>query len=164
MKNCRCQKGGFMSSTDERRRKYDYRAEYLKHNKGFLFGHLYFCAMCGKPITKENMEVDHIVPLNKQGINHVVNCIATCRECNRRKSDKLDNRCVRQVFWKVFEEVLIGIRFLLSTTFKYCRIAILYPITNAKDSKQRAVVIIIYAVVIGLILLHYGGNYAIRSF
>ena len=153
-----------MSNTSERRSKYDYRAEYLKHNKGFFFGHIYFCAICGKPITRENMEVDHIVPLNKQGVNHVVNCVATCRECNRKKSDKLDHRCVRQVFWKIFEEILIGIRFLLCTIFKYGKVAILYPINNAKSDKQKIIIIIIYIIVIGLILLEYGGNYAIRSF
>ncbi|WP_394861648.1 HNH endonuclease [Paraclostridium bifermentans] len=95
-----------MSSTQERRNKYDYRTEYFKHNKG-LFGCIYFCSQCGRPLLKKDVEVDHIVPLAKMGINHKVNCVACCRHCNRSKSDKLDKRAIRGIIFKLIEEVLI---------------------------------------------------------
>lgn len=40
-----------------------YRKDFLKHNKG-LFGVLYFCVYCGKPITRKHMQVDHHVAIN----------------------------------------------------------------------------------------------------
>lgn len=40
-----------------------YRAEFLKHNKG-LFGSIYICVYCGKPITAKNMQVDHHIAIN----------------------------------------------------------------------------------------------------
>ena len=40
-----------------------YRTEFLKYNPG-LFGCLYFCVYCGKPITRKNMQVDHHIAIN----------------------------------------------------------------------------------------------------
>lgn len=40
-----------------------YRKDFLKYNKG-LFGCLYFCAYCGRPITRKNMQVDHHIAIN----------------------------------------------------------------------------------------------------
>lgn len=40
-----------------------YRAEFMKTNKG-LFGALYICVYCGKPITAKNMQVDHHIAIN----------------------------------------------------------------------------------------------------
>ena len=38
----------------------NYRATYLKHHKP-LTG-IYICAYCGKPMTKQHLTVDHIIP------------------------------------------------------------------------------------------------------
>ncbi len=94
-----------MSSTKERRQSFDYRTEYFKHNKG-IFG-IYFCAQCFKPLRKEDVEVDHIIPLSKMGPNSVINCVATCRHCNRSKSDTIDFRVVKGVMFKIVEELCI---------------------------------------------------------
>lgn len=94
-----------MSSTKERRQAFDYRTGYFKHNKG-VFG-LYFCAQCFKPLRKDDVEVDHIIPLSKMGPNSVINCVATCRHCNRSKSDIIDGRVIKGVIFKIVEEICI---------------------------------------------------------
>lgn len=40
-----------------------YREDFLRYNKG-IFGCLYFCAYCGRPITKKHMQVDHHIAIN----------------------------------------------------------------------------------------------------
>ena len=53
--------------SDKWARSQGYRQDFLKTNKG-LFGGLYFCVYCGKPITRKRMQVDHHI-----AINHVKN-------------------------------------------------------------------------------------------
>lgn len=92
-------------SVQDYRRSYDYRGEYFKKNPG-LFGCIWFCSLCHKPlIGKKNVEVDHIRPLNKGGLNHVSNCTACCRECNRSKSDIVDSRMYKEYTFKAFESM-----------------------------------------------------------
>ena len=90
-------------TTQEYRASYNYREEYFKQNPG-LFGCVWFCSQCFKPlIGKKNVVVDHIRPLNKGGRNHVSNCTACCRECNAAKSDIVDGRMYRGYVFKAFE-------------------------------------------------------------
>lgn len=90
-------------STQEYRRSYNYRSEYFKQNPG-LFGCIWFCSQCYKPLFgKKNVVIDHIVPLNKGGRNHVSNCTAICRKCNSSKSDIVDGRVIKGKIFKVFE-------------------------------------------------------------
>ena len=87
----------------EYRRSYNYRAEYFKRNPG-IFGHIWFCSQCGKPLFgRKNVYIDHIVPLAKGGRNHVSNCTAICFKCNRDKSDKVDGRVFKGYLFKFFE-------------------------------------------------------------
>lgn len=93
-------------STQEYRASYDYRAEYFKRNPG-LFGCVWFCSQCFKPlIGKQNVVIDHIRPLNKGGLNHVSNCTACCHSCNTKKSDIVDGRMYRGYVFKFFESNL----------------------------------------------------------
>lgn len=90
-------------TTQEYRRSYDYRSAYFKTNPG-LFGYVWFCSQCYRPLLgRSNVVVDHIVPLNKGGRNHVSNCTAICAACNSSKSDKVDGRIVKGKVFKVFE-------------------------------------------------------------
>ena len=90
----------------EYRQSYDYRREYFKRNPG-LFGYIWFCSQCFRPlIGKKNVVIDHIVPLSRGGRNHVSNCTAICKKCNRDKSDKIDGRIVRGGIFKMFESKL----------------------------------------------------------
>ncbi len=41
----------------------NYRKEFLKHNKG-LFGCIYICAYCGRPMLRSTMQVDHHLAIN----------------------------------------------------------------------------------------------------
>ena len=52
------------------------------------------CQICGKPLTLDNFTIDHIVPLNRGGINDIDNYRCTCRRCNQFKSDSLDEEMV----------------------------------------------------------------------
>lgn len=95
-------KGG--CSTDAIRKAYPYRRVYFKRHPGMICGHLWFCSQCHKPIwNKANVVVDHIVPLNKGGINHHTNCVAICNKCNLSKSDKVDYRVAKGFLSKFVE-------------------------------------------------------------
>lgn len=43
------------------------------------------CLRCG---AKENIQIDHVVPLSKGGTNLLENLQPLCRSCNARKSDR----------------------------------------------------------------------------
>ena len=90
-------------TTQEYRASYDYRREYFKQNPG-LFGCVWFCSQCYKPlIGPKNVVVDHIIPLNKGGKNHVSNCTACCKACNSSKSDIVDGRVIKGQLFKLAE-------------------------------------------------------------
>lgn len=83
-----------LTYSQKKRATLDYRAEFFKHNKGVLGG-LYFCAYCKRPLTRSQVQVDHIIPLNNPlGRNNRFNLVAACAKCNRDKSDKFDGRVV----------------------------------------------------------------------
>lgn len=44
------------------------------------------CAYCGKKIRYEDMQVDHMVPLNNGGSDTEDNYVPACRMCNHYKS------------------------------------------------------------------------------
>lgn len=86
-----------------------YRRQFLQsHNKDFR----YFCAYCGRYLTREMLEVDHIIPCAKtrrswfwrryidwkgyNGVNDFRNLTAACSRCNRLKCDKV------QIHWLFF--------------------------------------------------------------
>ena len=43
------------------------------------------CQYCGRKPPEVQLEVDHIVPLAKDGTNDEINLITACRDCNRGK-------------------------------------------------------------------------------
>ena len=45
------------------------------------------CAHCGKVISKDNVTVEHIIPLSKGGSNEMDNLVALCHDCNEDKAD-----------------------------------------------------------------------------
>lgn len=83
-----------------------YRRDFFKHNKG-LFGSIYFCYICKKPLTRRHVEVDHIMPISKfGGTNHHLNLGALCKKCNRKKSNKVDARILLGFGTKAFNLAL----------------------------------------------------------
>lgn len=53
----------------------------------------YKCVYCGTELTRENLEFDHAIPLNKYFaeeyymLNTVSNIVCSCLSCNRQKQD-----------------------------------------------------------------------------
>lgn len=99
----------YVSSTQKLRQSYNYREAYFKQNPG-IFGCIWICSQCYKPLFgKKNVVVDHIIPLNKGGRNHVSNCTACCSKCNLSKSDKVDGRVIKGKIFKIFESSSFGL-------------------------------------------------------
>lgn len=117
------------SLTQKRREAYDYRSEYLKRNPG-LFGCLWFCSQCGKPmIGRGHLQVDHILPLHKGGINRTFNTVAICPECNKRKSDTVDLRVAKGYTAKIIEVVLFTIQKIVITMI-FCIFSLLHVVAK----------------------------------
>ncbi len=105
-------------STTEKRNSYPYRKEYFKRNPG-LFGTVWFCSQCGKPlIGKSNVIVDHIVPLKHGGINRTFNCVAICSKCNLKKGAKVDGRIVKGYASKILQSSLFTAQSVIGKTLK----------------------------------------------
>lgn len=95
-----------IEQTDSRySRSATYRTEFFKHNRGDKNNYsVYHCSYCGKRLKKDDLEVDHIIAINRvkksffarifmnligiKNVNEVKNLTASCHRCNRRKSDK----------------------------------------------------------------------------
>lgn len=46
------------------------------------------CQYCGRKAPDVVLEIDHIIPKSKGGLNRLDNLITACRECNIGKSNK----------------------------------------------------------------------------
>ena len=81
------------------KRSEDYRNRYILNHPG-TFGKFYMCPYCGRIMTRNSMQVDHIISINlanehrayrilvpNDDINNIRNLTASCPECNNRKSD-----------------------------------------------------------------------------
>ena len=55
------------------------------------------CQICGKPLDVDDFTVDHIVPLNRGGINEMNNYRCVCHRCNQWKSDSLDEELIKML-------------------------------------------------------------------
>lgn len=81
-----------------------YRARFLRHHDPVL-GLFYFCAYCGRPVSKKHVTVDHLYPVAKvsrdlalqrklkwQGIddlNSEKNLVPACYRCNQKKAAQM---------------------------------------------------------------------------
>ncbi|MBR2189020.1 MAG: HNH endonuclease [Eubacterium sp.] len=70
-----------------------------------VLGAFYFCAYCGKPMTRKHVTVDHLYPVGSaykdpdmqeflrkkhlSGLNDPKNLVAACRKCNQEKSSRM---------------------------------------------------------------------------
>ena len=111
-------------NVDSMERSTTYRANFFKSDKGiFGGGKYYFCAYCGRILTKSKATVDHIIPialanrsprhkrmLTIRGIktvNDVRNLTASCLKCNSRKGSNGGLWIVRGYFGKSWIRVML---------------------------------------------------------
>lgn len=135
----------------------DYRREYFKHNPG-LFGCIWTCAYCHRPLLgKENVQVDHIMPLNTPlGQNARYNLVAACGKCNRDKSDKVDGRVITGYVSKIFEVIIFSIQKMVIIAFvgvwyflqKFCQALINVVIAPFKKTSWKTKVITLCALAV----------------
>lgn len=151
-------------STTEKREKFDYRKHYLEHNKG-VFGGNYICSQCGRIISKEEMQVDHIVPLKKwYAPNAVINCCAICPKCNKEKSDKVGLCTLKGIMAKVAEEVIVftqnvfnlGGKLILTGVSTGLRLLV-SPLTSKRSIIQKILIVCVYVYVVYLIISKFRG-------
>lgn len=101
----------------------DYRSIYFKHNPG-LFGKLWFCSQCGKPLWgKHKVQVDHgKAPSTfnsfamKDLFNNEFNLVAACGPCNREKSNKGGIYTQKAFLAKIVEKVMFKTQDLVVLT------------------------------------------------
>lgn len=104
----------------------------------------YFCAYCGRYVPKEEITVDHIIPvayaksnvkrqkmLHKLGINNIndkVNLAPSCRQCNSQKGTKTGLWIYRGLFGKHkwFWYIFHSINFILLNSFIFCLYSYLF--------------------------------------
>ena len=150
-------------SQKKRAKMSNYREEYFRRNPG-LFGCIWFCAYChGAIIGKQNVQVDHIVPLNNPlGMNKTFNLVAACPKCNRDKSDKFDYRIVQGYSAKIRHSALFAVQkvFIVAFTLVYnfigmvlrmAKTALAYPIKSG-PIPVKLIAIACYAIAIILLL------------
>lgn len=97
----------------DKRSSYPYRKRYFEQNPG-LFGCIWICSQCGKLLVgKSNVAVDHIIPLDKGGRNHISNLTAICQHCNSSKGAKVDTRIVKGYLSKWFFSLIMKFQSLI---------------------------------------------------
>lgn len=56
------------------------------------------CIYCGHPVTLDEMQIDHIIPRSKGGLDSFENFVCSCSECNQgKKKDTLPNEFFAQM-------------------------------------------------------------------
>lgn len=59
-------------------------AAWVKRVKSFK---AVFCYWCNNPVRSKDIEIDHIIALNRGGPHSIENLCVSCSGCNRHKSD-----------------------------------------------------------------------------
>ena len=54
-----------------------------------------FCVYCGT--TESPFEWDHVIPIARGGLDHPVNLVTACRDCNRKKRDSFPSEFMDHV-------------------------------------------------------------------
>ena len=43
------------------------------------------CHYCGKKVGRENLTMDHVIPVSRGGTSTKGNCVPCCKDCNNKK-------------------------------------------------------------------------------
>ena len=94
---------------------------------------MYRCVYCGKKVSKDAMEVDHVIAVDRvkknwlyrlcvpSGINDLSNLVPSCHRCNSKKGNKGGFWAIRGHFWKFF----LPIKIITQTVFVFALILFL---------------------------------------
>ncbi|HEO64786.1 MAG TPA: HNH endonuclease [Spirochaetes bacterium] len=63
----------------------------------------YTCAYCGKRLPKDQLTLDHVIPLSKGGKKAWNNIVAACNSCNNKKGNHLPEHSHFRPMKKPFE-------------------------------------------------------------
>ena len=93
----------FRLDLPEYRRSSDYRRTFFQSKPG-LFGRFYYCSYCGRLLTRKQVTIDHLIPVNAAGnsrffrwllgkcsignVNDLKNLVPACSHCNSSKGKK----------------------------------------------------------------------------
>jgi len=93
----------FRLDLPEYRRSKDYKKAFFQSNPG-LFGRFYYCSYCGRMLTRKQVTVDHLIPVNAAessrffrwllrrcsigNVNDPKNLVPACSHCNNSKGKK----------------------------------------------------------------------------
>jgi len=55
------------------------------------------CYLCHKPITLENFELDHLIPVSKSGSNSPENLAAACSRCNKSRGNRIEGAQIKKL-------------------------------------------------------------------
>lgn len=58
------------------------------------------CQYCGVKLTARDIQVEHIMPASRGGPNSWLNCVAACKNCNKRKANMTPEEAGMQLLRK----------------------------------------------------------------
>ncbi len=85
----------------------------------------YRCVYCGRKISKDDMEVDHVIAVGRvkknwlyrlcvpNGVNDIDNLVPSCHKCNHKKGNKGGFWAIRGHFWRIILPIVIFIKVTL---------------------------------------------------
>lgn len=65
--------------------------------EAIYFGYHGRCFYTGRPVPKEMMEIDHLVPIAKGGMDAIENYVLTCKKTNLTKRDKMEPSMIERM-------------------------------------------------------------------
>lgn len=57
------------------------------------------CAYCGRTFTAKHLSRDHIQPRSRGGMDHWMNVVTACKDCNCDKDDRLLSECKMELLY-----------------------------------------------------------------
>lgn len=69
----------------------DYRKKFFNDKSNKSKSGLYKCVRCGRKFTKDQIDVDHIIPQSLGGSDDLGNLQCLCVHCNRSKGNDISN-------------------------------------------------------------------------
>lgn len=72
------------------------------------------CQYCGRSAPEVELEVDHVLPVARNGKNDISNLVTICRECNYGKGDDYSDAIERHIVRREIQESKDEFRFTVT--------------------------------------------------